>query len=204
MGSETRGKRRLGKTQLNNTFKDIALRGQSSKLKMVCWLCFQTSSKPSTKMCSLTLAKPPPKSNHLNFWNVLRRIEGRGAAGMPQSEAAVRGSFPLCNKLLVAQSITPALDLTSAMQGHESNHYPFPYSHKNYLIFSHCPVTGKRIGCYGGSSTDYHRLANWRTSCAAHLVMKLFQPQALSGRYPLHARKYGGLILSHRPMATFR
>lgn len=54
-------------TQLNNTFKDIALEWHSSKLKNGLLVMLQTSSKPSTKMCSLTLAKnQSPKSNHLN------------------------------------------------------------------------------------------------------------------------------------------
>lgn len=55
-------------TQLNNTFKDIALEWHSSKLKNGLLVMLQISSKPSTKMCSLTLAKnQSPKSNHLNF-----------------------------------------------------------------------------------------------------------------------------------------
>ena len=55
-------------TQLNNTFKDVALRWHSSKLKK--WSAGYASNilKPSTKMCSLTLAKTNRrKSNHLNF-----------------------------------------------------------------------------------------------------------------------------------------
>lgn len=66
-------------TQLNNTFKDIALEWHSSKLKNGLLVMLQTSSKPSTKMCSLTLAKPIAEIKPLELLNVLRRIEGRGA-----------------------------------------------------------------------------------------------------------------------------
>lgn len=44
-------------TQLNNTFKDIALEWHSSKLKNGLLGMLQTSLRLSTKMCSLTLAK---------------------------------------------------------------------------------------------------------------------------------------------------
>ncbi|WP_410260934.1 phage integrase central domain-containing protein [Klebsiella pneumoniae] len=71
-------------TQLNNTFKDIALEWHS-KLKNGLLDMLQTSLRLSTKMCSLTLAKPIADIKPLELLNVLRRIEGRGATEKAKS-----------------------------------------------------------------------------------------------------------------------
>jgi hypothetical protein len=68
-------------TQLNNTFKDIALEWHSSKLKNGLLGMPQTSWRLSIKMCSLTLAKTNSDIKPLELLNVLRRIEGRYRKG---------------------------------------------------------------------------------------------------------------------------
>ena len=95
--------------QLNNTFKDIALEWHSSKLKK--WSAGYASDilEAFNKDVFPYIGKKPiAEIKPLELLNVLRRIEGR-------RDAIVTGRA----------EYNPAPDLTSAMQGHESNHFPF-------------------------------------------------------------------------------
>ncbi|WP_410260931.1 tyrosine-type recombinase/integrase [Klebsiella pneumoniae] len=132
-------------TQLNNTFKDIALEWHSSKLKNGLLDMLQTSLRLSTKMCSLTLAKPIADIKPLELLNVLRRIEGRGATEKAKKVRQRCGEVFRYAIVTGRAEYNPAPDLTSAMQGHESNHYPF-------LIPKELPDFFKALSGYTGSA----------------------------------------------------
>ncbi len=69
------------------------------------------------------------------------------------------------------------------MQGHDLI-ITLSLQPKNYLIFSrHCQLLRKRIGCYGGSSTDYHRL---RTGELRGALWDEIDFNKAIWRYPLH------------------
>lgn len=69
--------------------------------------------------------KPIAEIKPLDLLNVLRRIEGRGATEKARKVRQRCGEV-FCYALVTGRpEYNPALDLTSAMQEHESNHFPF-------------------------------------------------------------------------------
>ncbi|HCS1866698.1 TPA: tyrosine-type recombinase/integrase [Shigella dysenteriae] len=112
-------------TQLNNTFKDIALEWHSSKLKK--WSAGYASDilEAFNKDVFPYIGKKPiAEIKPLELLNVLRRIEGRGATEKAKKVRQRCGEVFRYAIVTGRAEYNPAPDLTSAMQGHESNHYP--------------------------------------------------------------------------------
>ncbi|EKF6106517.1 integrase arm-type DNA-binding domain-containing protein, partial [Escherichia coli] len=133
-------------TQLNNTFKDIALEWHSSKLKK--WSAgyasdileaFNKDVFPYIGKKTIAEIKP------LELLNVLRRIEGRGATEKAKKVRQRCGEVFRYAIVTGRAEYNPAPDLTSAMQGHESNHYPF-------LTAKELPDFFKALSSYSGSA----------------------------------------------------
>ncbi len=112
--------------QLNNTFKDIALEWHSSKLKK--WSAGYASDilEAFNKDVFPYIGKKPiAEIKPLELLNVLRRIEGRGATEKARKVRQRCGEVFRYAIVTGRAEYNPAPDLTSAMQGHESNHFPF-------------------------------------------------------------------------------
>lgn len=69
--------------------------------------------------------KPIADIKPLELLNVLRRIEGRGATEKARKVRQCCGEVFRYAIVTGRAEYNPAPDLTSAMQGHESNHFPF-------------------------------------------------------------------------------
>lgn len=89
--------------------------------------------------------KPIADIKPLELLNVLRRIEGRGATEKAKKVRQRCGEV-FCYAIVTNRAeYNPAPDLTSAMQGHESNHYPF-------LTPKELPDFFKALSGYTGSA----------------------------------------------------
>ena len=133
-------------TQLNNTFKDIALEWHSSKLKK--WSDGYASDilEAFNKDVFPYIGKKPiAEIKPLELLNVLRRIEGRGATEKAKKVRQRCGEVFRYAIVTGRAEYNPAPDLTSAMQGHESNHYPF-------LTAKELPDFFKALSSYSGSA----------------------------------------------------
>ena len=133
-------------TQLNNTFKDIALEWHSSKLKK--WSAGYASDilEAFNKDVFPYIGKKPiAEIKPLELLNVLRRIEGRGATEKAKKVRQRCGEVFRYAIVTGRAEYNPAPDLTSAMQGHESNHYPF-------LTAKELPDFFKALSSYSGSA----------------------------------------------------
>lgn len=133
-------------TQLNNTFKDIALEWHSSKLKK--WSAGYASDilEAFNKDVFPYIGKKPIADiKPLELLNVLRRIEGRGATEKAKKVRQRCGEVFRYAIVTGRAEYNPAPDLTSAMQGHESNHYPF-------LTPKELPDFFKALSGYTGSA----------------------------------------------------
>ncbi|EHK3315648.1 tyrosine-type recombinase/integrase, partial [Escherichia coli] len=133
-------------TQLNNTFKDIALEWHSSKLKK--WSAGYASDilEAFNKDVFPYIGKKPiAEIKPLELLNVLRRIEGRGATEKAKKVRQRCGEVFRYAIVTGRAEYNPAPDLTSAMQGHESNHYPF-------LTTKELPDFFKALSSYSGSA----------------------------------------------------
>ncbi len=129
-------------TQLNNTFKDIALEWHSSKLKK--WSAGYASDilEAFNKDVFPYIGKKPiAEIKPLELLNVLRRIEGRGATEKAKKVRQRCGKFSAMQLSLDVLSIT--LHRISPARCKVMNLIIILSSQpKNYLIFSrHCPVT---------------------------------------------------------------
>lgn len=133
-------------TQLNNTFKDIALEWHSSKLKK--WSAGYASDilEAFNKDVFPYIGKKPiAEIKPLELLNVLRRIEGRGATEKAKKVRQRCGEVFRYAIVTGRAEYNSAPDLTSAMQGHESNHYPF-------LTAKELPDFFKALSSYSGSA----------------------------------------------------
>ncbi|HAU5649366.1 tyrosine-type recombinase/integrase [Serratia marcescens] len=132
-------------TQLNNTFKDLALEWHSSKLKK--WSAGYASDilEAFNKDVFPYIGKKPIADiKPLELLNVLRRIEGRGATEKAKKVRQRCGEVFRYAIVTGRAEYNPAPDLTSAMQGHESNHFPF-------LIPKELPDFFNALSGYSGS-----------------------------------------------------
>ncbi|EPC9279114.1 tyrosine-type recombinase/integrase [Citrobacter freundii] len=131
--------------QLNNTFQDVALEWHGTKVSQ--WSegyasdiieAFNKDIFPYIGQQPVNEIKP------LVLLNVLRRMESRGAT---EKAKKVRQR---CSEVFRYAIVTgraeynPAADLTSAMSGHESKHYPF-------LTVEELPDFFKALAGYTGS-----------------------------------------------------
>ncbi|HHH3340030.1 TPA: tyrosine-type recombinase/integrase, partial [Escherichia coli] len=89
--------------------------------------------------------KPIAEIKPLELLNVLRRIEGRGATEKAKKVRQRCGEVFRYAIVTGRAEYNPAPDLTSAMQGHESNHYPF-------LTAKELPDFFKALSSYSGSA----------------------------------------------------
>ncbi|EPF20094.1 Putative prophage CPS-53 integrase [Cedecea davisae] len=121
-----REEKAIREAQINNTFQDLATEWHSSKLKK--WSAgyasdimeaFNKDVFPYIGKKSIAEIKP------LELLNVLRRMEGRGATEKAKKVRQRCGEVFRYAIVTGRAEYNPAPDLTSAMQGHESNHYPF-------------------------------------------------------------------------------
>ncbi len=112
--------------QKNNTFQEIATEWHSSKLKK--WSAGYASDimEAFNKDVFPYIGKKPiAEIKPLELLNVLRRMEGRGATEKAKKVRQRCGEVFRYAIVTGRAEYNPAPDLTSAMQGHESNHYPF-------------------------------------------------------------------------------
>ncbi|MBJ8952017.1 MULTISPECIES: tyrosine-type recombinase/integrase [Enterobacteriaceae] len=112
--------------QINNTFQDLATEWHSSKLKK--WSAGYASDimEAFNKDVFPYIGKKPiAEIKPLELLNVLRRMEGRGATEKAKKVRQRCGEVFRYAIVTGRADYNPAPDLTSAMQGHESNHYPF-------------------------------------------------------------------------------
>lgn len=112
--------------QINNTFQDLATEWHSSKLKK--WSAGYASDimEAFNKDVFPYIGKKPiAEIKPLELLNVLRRMEGRGATEKAKKVRQRCGEVFRYAIVTGRAEYNPAPDLTSAMQGHESNHYPF-------------------------------------------------------------------------------
>ncbi|EDV2779028.1 tyrosine-type recombinase/integrase [Salmonella enterica subsp. enterica serovar Newport] len=112
--------------QINNTFQELATEWHSSKLKK--WSAGYASDimEAFNKDVFPYIGKKPiAEINPLELLNVLRRMEGRGATEKAKKVRQRCGEVFRYAIVTGRADYNPAPDLTSAMQGHESNHYPF-------------------------------------------------------------------------------
>ncbi|MDT7074236.1 tyrosine-type recombinase/integrase [Citrobacter amalonaticus] len=112
--------------QKNNTFQELATEWHSSKLKK--WSAGYASDimEAFNKDVFPYIGKKPiAEIKPLELLNVLRRMEGRGATEKAKKVRQRCGEVFRYAIVTGRAEYNPAPDLTSAMQGHESNHYPF-------------------------------------------------------------------------------
>ncbi|VTP64293.1 Putative prophage CPS-53 integrase [Leclercia adecarboxylata] len=112
--------------QVNNTFLDIATEWHSSKLKK--WSPGYASDIMEAfkkDVFPYIGKKPIAEIKPLELLNVLRRMESRGATEKAKKVRQRCGEVFRYAIVTGRAEYNPAPDLTSAMQGHESNHYPF-------------------------------------------------------------------------------
>ncbi|HEB4875613.1 TPA: tyrosine-type recombinase/integrase [Kluyvera ascorbata F0526] len=112
--------------QKNNTFQEIATEWHSSKLKK--WSAGYASDimEAFNKDVFPYIGKKPiAEIKPLELLNVLRCMEGRGATEKAKKVRQRCGEVFRYAIVTGRAEYNPAPDLTSAMQGHESNHYPF-------------------------------------------------------------------------------
>ncbi len=131
--------------QVKNTFQEIAIEWHTSKAKK--WSEGYASDIMEAfkkDVFPYIGRKPVSEVKPLELLNVLRRIEGRGATEKAKKVRQRCGEVFRYAIVTGRAEYNPAPDLTSAMQGHESNHYPF-------LNAQELPAFFKAMGDYTGS-----------------------------------------------------
>lgn len=131
--------------QINNTFLSVALEWHSSKLSR--WSAGYASDilEAFTKdVFPFIGRKPIADIKPLELLNVLRRMEDRGATEKAKKVRQRCGEVFRYAIVTGRAEYNPAPDLTSAMAGHESNHYPF-------LTVDELPDFFKALAGYSGS-----------------------------------------------------
>src|SRR5471030_167680 len=131
---------------VKNTFKEIALEWHASKVRK--WsegYASDIQEAFSKDVFPYIGSKPIAQIKPLELLNVLRRMEGRGATEKAKKVRQRCGEVFRYAIVTGRAEYNPAPDLTSAMQGHESNHYPF-------LTPKELPDFFKALDAYSGSA----------------------------------------------------
>jgi len=96
--------------------------------------------------------------------NVLRRMESRGATEKAR-KVRQRSSEVYRYAIVTGRAeYNPAVELTSAMTGHESKHYPFLAVDELPDVFKALWLYRKPVSCSCRSSADPHESSHWRAS----------------------------------------
>ncbi|CAM8483907.1 Integrase/recombinase, includes phage integrase [Citrobacter freundii] len=111
---------------VRNTFQEIACEWHSSKLyKWSEGYASDIMEAFNKDVFPYIGKKPIAEIKPLELLNVLRRMEGRGATEKAKKVRQRCGEVFRYAIVTGRAEYNPAPDLTSAMQGHESSHYPF-------------------------------------------------------------------------------
>ncbi|EAS8983577.1 TPA_asm: tyrosine-type recombinase/integrase [Salmonella enterica] len=112
--------------QIKNTFQEIACEWHASKVRKWSEGYASDIMEAFNKDVFPYIGKKPiAEIKPLELLNVLRRMEGRGATEKAKKVRQRCGEVFRYAIVTGRAEYNPAPDLTSAMQGHESNHYPF-------------------------------------------------------------------------------
>ncbi|HAV0413347.1 TPA: tyrosine-type recombinase/integrase [Salmonella enterica] len=112
--------------QIKNTFQEIACEWHVSKIRKWSEGYASDIMEAFNKDVFPYIGKKPiAEIKPLELLNVLRRMEGRGATEKAKKVRQRCGEVFRYAIVTGRAEYNPAPDLTSAMQGHESNHYPF-------------------------------------------------------------------------------
>lgn len=134
------------KTQIKNTFKEIALEWIASKEKK--WSAGYASENVvllTNNVFPKLGERPIAEIKPLELLEILKRIENRGATEQAR-KVRMRCSEVFRYAIVTGRaSYNPAPDLISAMQGHESKHHPF-------LIAKELPDFFTALSEYSGSA----------------------------------------------------
>ncbi|ENH1266019.1 tyrosine-type recombinase/integrase [Salmonella enterica] len=113
-------------SQIKNTFQEIACEWHASKVRKWSEGYASDIMEAFNKDVFPYIGKKPiAEIKPLELLNVLRRMEGRGATEKAKKVRQRCGEVFRYAIVTGRAEYNPAPDLTSAMQGHESNHYPF-------------------------------------------------------------------------------
>ncbi|EMO4856485.1 tyrosine-type recombinase/integrase [Enterobacter hormaechei] len=130
---------------VRNTFQEIACEWHSSKLyKWSGGYASDIMEAFNKDVFPYIGKKPISEIKPLELLNVLRRMEGRGATEKAKKVRQRCGEVFRYAIVTGRAEYNPAPDLTSAMQGHESKHYPF-------LNTSELPTFFEALSGYSGS-----------------------------------------------------
>jgi len=130
---------------VRNTFQEIACEWHSSKLyKWSEGYASDIMEAFNKDVFPYIGKKPIAEIKPLELLNVLRRMEGRGATEKAKKVRQRCGEVFRYAIVSGRAEYNPAPDLTSAMQGHESKHYPF-------LNTSELPTFFEALSGYSGS-----------------------------------------------------
>ncbi|BBV69859.1 tyrosine-type recombinase/integrase [Klebsiella pneumoniae] len=130
---------------VRNTFQEIACEWHSSKLyKWSEGYASDIMEAFNKDVFPYIGKKPIAEIKPLELLNVLRRMEGRGATEKAKKVRQRCGEVFRYAIVTGRAEYNPAPDLTSAMQGHESKHYPF-------LNTSELPTFFEALSGYSGS-----------------------------------------------------
>ncbi|MRS17001.1 tyrosine-type recombinase/integrase [Enterobacteriaceae bacterium RIT691] len=130
---------------VRNTFQEIACEWHASKLyKWSEGYASDIMEAFNKDVFPFIGKKPIADIKPLELLNVLRRMESRGATEKAKKVRQRCGEVFRYAIVTGRAEYNPAPDLTSAMQGHESNHYPF-------LNTSELPAFFESLSQYSGS-----------------------------------------------------
>ncbi|HFK5742696.1 TPA: tyrosine-type recombinase/integrase [Enterobacter asburiae] len=130
---------------VRNTFQEIACEWHSSKLyKWSEGYASDIMEAFNKDVFPYIGKKPIAEIKPLELLNVLRRMEGRGATEKAKKVRQRCGEVFRYAIVTGRAEYNPAPDLSSAMQGHESKHYPF-------LNTSELPTFFEALSGYSGS-----------------------------------------------------
>ncbi|MFN1129612.1 tyrosine-type recombinase/integrase [Lelliottia nimipressuralis] len=131
--------------QVKNTFQQIALEWHSMKVKK--WSAGYASDileAFNKDVFPFIGQRPVADIKPLELLNVLKKMEDRGATEKAKKVRQRCGEVFRYAIVTGRAEYNPAPDLTSAMQGHESTHYPF-------LTTKELPAFFKALAGYSGS-----------------------------------------------------
>ncbi|ENR8889850.1 TPA: tyrosine-type recombinase/integrase [Citrobacter koseri] len=131
--------------QVKNTFQEIALEWHSMKVKK--WSAGYASDileAFNKDVFPFIGQRPVADIKPLELLNVLKKMEDRGATEKAKKVRQRCGEVFRYAIVTGRAEYNPAPDLTSAMQGHESTHYPF-------LTTEELPAFFKALTGYSGS-----------------------------------------------------
>lgn len=131
--------------QIKNTFQEIALEWHNMKVKK--WSAGYASDileAFNKDVFPFIGQRPVADIKPLELLNVLKKMEDRGATEKAKKVRQRCGEVFRYAIVTGRAEYNPAPDLTSAMQGHESTHYPF-------LTTEELPAFFKALAGYSGS-----------------------------------------------------